>query len=99
MVARGDDVDPPPHQEVALSDGAGEVVEIGAEVTRLRVGDRAMTTCFPDWADRPSAADALHHISGALLDGVLCGRFVAPWDGLVRASAGVDCRKVVIEIA
>ncbi|MET0373179.1 MAG: NAD(P)-dependent alcohol dehydrogenase [Rhizorhabdus sp.] len=42
---------------VPMSDGAGEVVEVGAYVTAFRVGDRVIGTFFPDWLDgAPSAA-------------------------------------------
>ncbi|MCQ8240132.1 zinc-dependent alcohol dehydrogenase family protein [Rhizosaccharibacter radicis] len=90
MVVRGVYFDPAPHPVIAVSDGAGEVVEVGAAVTRFRVGDRVMTTYFPDWADGPATAAALHDTYGAQLDGVLCERFVAPETGLVRSPEGLD---------
>jgi NADPH:quinone reductase-like Zn-dependent oxidoreductase len=34
---------------IALSDGTGEVIEVGAAVTRFRVGDRVAGTFFQDW--------------------------------------------------
>ena len=88
MMVRGIYFDPAPHPVVAVSDGAGEVVEVGAAVTRFGIGDRVMTTYFPDWADGPATAAVLHDTYGAQLDGVLCERFVAPETGLVRAPAG-----------
>ena len=33
------------------SDAAGEVVETGSAVTRLKVGDRVATSFFPDWIE------------------------------------------------
>src|SRR4051794_26982405 len=36
---------------VALSDGAGIVLEVGDEVSAFRPGDSVTTTYFPAWAD------------------------------------------------
>lgn len=41
------------HNTVPLSDGAGEVVERGAGVTRFVVGDRVAGTFFRGWIDGP----------------------------------------------
>ena len=38
---------------IALSDGAGEVVETGTDVTRFKKGDRVMGAFFRDWVDGP----------------------------------------------
>lgn len=39
---------------IPLSDGAGEVVEVGSEVTRFKQGDRVASTFFLGWVDGPS---------------------------------------------
>src|SRR2546423_14854220 len=38
-----------PSGRIPLSDGAGEVVAVGAGVTRFRIGDRVANSFFPDW--------------------------------------------------
>src|ERR1700680_4695800 len=40
---------PVPPGRVPLSDAAGEVVAVGAGVTRFKVGDRVMNSFFPNW--------------------------------------------------
>jgi len=56
---------------VALSDGAGEVVSVGAAVTRFRVGDRVAGTFFRDWADGRPPARPLVALGAPPADGVL----------------------------
>ena len=36
---------------VPVSDGAGEVIEIGSGVKRLAIGDRVAAAFFPTWLD------------------------------------------------
>src|SRR5689334_22518535 len=55
---------------IPLSDGAGDVVAVGAEVTRFAVGDRVASTYFPKWIDgriTPAQIDQ----PGATLPGML----------------------------
>ncbi len=56
---------------VPLSDGAGEVVETGAGVTRLQVGDRVAGNFFQTWVDGPFEADKGGSALGGAIDGVL----------------------------
>jgi NADPH:quinone reductase-like Zn-dependent oxidoreductase len=42
---------------VPLSDGAGQVVEIGTGVSRVKVGDRVAGCFFQRWIGGPPAAD------------------------------------------
>ncbi|MGW1988925.1 zinc-dependent alcohol dehydrogenase family protein [Embleya sp. NPDC001921] len=50
--------------------GVGEVVAIGAGVTRARVGDRVAATVFPDWIDGPFAPAYAAQL-GSSRDGML----------------------------
>ena len=38
---------PPPPERIPLQDGAGEVLSVGAGVTRVKPGDRVMATHYP----------------------------------------------------
>ncbi|MFD8421549.1 NAD(P)-dependent alcohol dehydrogenase [Streptomyces sp. NPDC059466] len=55
---------------IPVSDGAGEVVAVGGEVTRFAVGDRVAGTYFPKWLDGRITLDLLDQ-PGATLDGML----------------------------
>jgi NADPH:quinone reductase-like Zn-dependent oxidoreductase len=67
------------------SDGAGEVVEVGADVSRVRVGDQVVTTVFQRWlAGDTMPDDARDSSLGGALDGVLADRVVLHEDGLVH---------------
>jgi NADPH:quinone reductase-like Zn-dependent oxidoreductase len=67
---------------VPLSDGAGEVVEVGAGVERFAPGDRVAATFFQGWVDGPRS-DALPPALGAPLDGVLAEYLVLDESGWV----------------
>jgi hypothetical protein len=56
---------------VPLSDGAGEVVEIGTGVTRVRVGDRVAGCFFQRWIGGPPTADTHSSALGGSIDGML----------------------------
>ena len=77
MAARGDypGIDGTPR--IALSDGAGEVVAVGARVTRFKPGDRVINTYFPNWIDGEIALWKIAESPGATFDGVLAEQFVA----------------------
>src|ERR1700737_2790463 len=49
MIINGQFPMPVPPGRVPLSDGAGEVVAVGAGVTRFKVGDRVINSFFPNW--------------------------------------------------
>lgn len=65
-------------ERVPLSDGAGEVVEVGDRVSDLTVGARVATAFYPDWRSGPITAEARSHSPGATSDGVLAEHVVVP---------------------
>ncbi len=67
---------------VALSDGAGEVVAVGAGVTRFKVGDRVAGTFFRNYIDGPPVA--IGPALGSPADGVLAEFVVFNQNDAVR---------------
>jgi NADPH:quinone reductase-like Zn-dependent oxidoreductase len=63
---------------VPASDGAGEVVEIGAAVTRHKVGDRVAASFFPNWQDGAMSERAHAGALGGGADGMLAEEVVLP---------------------
>ena len=56
---------------VPLSDGAGEVVAVGENVTQWKVGDRVCPTFFQNWTDGAIEFSKVKTALGGDLDGVL----------------------------
>jgi NADPH:quinone reductase-like Zn-dependent oxidoreductase len=56
---------------IPLSDAAGEIVELGPDVTRFAVGDRVAPVVVQDWFTGPLPADAMRRALGVGVDGVL----------------------------
>ena len=90
QIARGGYPGTPPHPVVPLSDGVGEVVEVGSSVTRLSIGDRVITTFWPEWIDGPITPPKLAVSYGAQIDGTLARELVAHEAGLARAPSTVS---------
>lgn len=69
---------------IPVSDGVGEVVEVGKGVTRAKVGDRVCPTYFQNWiAGEPSVA-AFSSALGGPLDGVMAEYVCLSEEGIVR---------------
>ncbi len=69
---------------IPFSDAAGEVVEIGAAVSKWKVGDRVCSTVIPGWIDGEPTTEAARTAIGA-------GR----GDGVLREFAAFDQEAVV----
>lgn len=63
-------------QLIPGSEAAGQVVEVGAGVTRFQPGDRVMPLFFPDWLDGFPEGSRAGRSLGGNIDGVLAGEFV-----------------------
>jgi NADPH:quinone reductase-like Zn-dependent oxidoreductase len=72
---------------VPLSDGAGEVVEVGAGVTRVKVGDRVAGCFFQRWIGGPMPAETHTSALGGGIDGMLAEYAVLEEDGVVKPPA------------
>ncbi len=70
---------------VPLSDGAGEVLEVGAGVTGFAPGDRVVTSVVQRWVDGDLTAEGKASALGGALDGVLAERVVLNQEGCVAA--------------
>ena len=69
---------------IPLSDGAGEVVEIGSGVSRVKVGDRVAGNFFQRWTGGEPSADAHKSALGGGIDGMLAEYVVLEEDGVVK---------------
>jgi NADPH:quinone reductase-like Zn-dependent oxidoreductase len=70
---------------VPISDGAGEVVAVGAGVKEFAPGDRVVTSFFQSWDDGELTAEGKASALGGSIDGVLAERVVLSARGLVAA--------------
>lgn len=78
---------------VPLSDGAGEVIAVGAGVSRWQVGDHVIGTFFRDWVS--GRFDMRYHQAalGGSVDGVLRRTAIFPEHALVRMPRHYDFRQ------
>lgn len=72
---------------IPCSDGAGEVVEVGPGVTRVKVGDRVAGIFFQRWLAGEITAAYFASALGGAIDGMLADLVVLHEDGLVHFPA------------
>jgi hypothetical protein len=75
---------------IPVSDGAGEVIETGAGVTRFAKGDRVLASYFQGWVDGPLTYPAMGTSLGGGIDGVLAEYVALPEQGVVKIPAGLS---------
>ncbi|QSQ18927.1 NAD(P)-dependent alcohol dehydrogenase [Pyxidicoccus parkwayensis] len=73
-----------PPNLIPASDGAGEVVAVGAGVTRVKPGDRVAPTFFQTWTDGPRTPEKVANALGGSVDGVLAEYVTVDAEGLVH---------------
>ncbi|MFN7138334.1 MAG: alcohol dehydrogenase catalytic domain-containing protein, partial [Limisphaerales bacterium] len=83
MIASGQYGGPLPLPRIPLSDGAGEIVEVGSGVTAWKVGDRVAGTFFQDWKTGPIRAEAFGSALGGTASGMLAEYVALSADGVV----------------
>lgn len=72
---------------VPLSDGAGEVIEVGSEVSRFAPGDRVTPCFFQSWSAGAPKAERTAGVLGGPLDGTAREVCVFEEEGLVHTPA------------
>lgn len=93
MVVLGQRVNPTtvrPELLIPLSDGAGDVVEIGAEVTNVKVGDRVAATFYAGWEAGPPTLAKISDRRGSTFDGMLRELVAIPEDQLIKIPASLS---------
>jgi NADPH:quinone reductase-like Zn-dependent oxidoreductase len=86
-IVRGTYRQPVRENIVPLSDGAGEVIEVGEGVRRVKVGDKVAGNFFQRWVAGEPPHDAQAGALGGGCDGMLAEYVVLEEDGAVRIPA------------
>lgn len=81
---------PAPDGLVPLSDGAGEVVEVGAGVTEFAAGDAVVSTFHPNWRDGHIERAELNNTPGGPADGYACEFATRPISHFTHAPRGLS---------
>jgi NADPH:quinone reductase-like Zn-dependent oxidoreductase len=90
MLARGTYLVSSDKPVIPCSDGAGEVIAVGSEVTRFRPGDRAAGAFFPGWIEgAPTPAKTARSLGGNV-DGMLAEEVILPEEALVAIPPHLD---------
>ena len=76
-----------PPNLVPLSDGAGEVVELGQDVTRVAIGDRVAGLFMQNWLGGDMEPYHVDSSRGGSIDGVLAEYVLFDQDGVVHLPA------------
>jgi NADPH:quinone reductase-like Zn-dependent oxidoreductase len=79
---------PTPDGRIPMSDGAGEVTAVGVGVTALTVGDRVLSTFFPNWPAGGPTAARLTGVPGDHVDGFASEYVALPASAVTRLPAG-----------
>ena len=81
-IAAGWFLEDKPPELIPLSEGVGDVVAVGAGVSRIRVGDRVVSAHFARWVDGPWRSTNYAYDVGNTVDGWLAEHINLPAAGL-----------------
>lgn len=73
---------------IPMSDGAGDVVAIGEGVSRFQVGDKVLSTFFPDWHYGGPQSAGFFSVPGDGIDGFAAELVAMPADAFTRMPDG-----------
>ncbi len=90
MIARGGYAGRAKYPLIPLSDGAGEVLEAGPGVSRVKPGDRVAGTFFQRWIAGPVRPDIQDAALGGTADGMLTDHALLEGEGVVPIPDGLS---------
>ena len=91
LVIKGIDGWKPPAPRVPVSDGVGEVVAVGENVTRVKTGDRVAGIFLPRWLDGELTPEKfVLPLGGAAADGVLAEYVVFDENAVVQIPSNLS---------
>ena len=73
---------------IPLSDGAGEVLAVGGEVSEFGGGDRVMSSFFPEWVDGSPTERNMAIVSGETVDGFAAEQSLVNASSLTKMPVG-----------
>lgn len=78
----------PAEVRIPMADGAGEVIAVGRAVTEFAVGDRVVSTFFPNWQDGEPAEEGFSGTPGDGIDGFACEQVTKSVQSFTHAPKG-----------
>lgn len=78
----------PKERRIPMSDGAGEVIALGVDVTEFAVGDHVVSTFFPDWLDGEPMVEGFGRVPGDGIDGYAREQVTTAATAFTRAPRG-----------
>lgn len=78
----------PAAPRIPMSDGAGEVIAVGEEVTEFAVGDQVVSTFFPGWLDGEPPVGSFATVPGDGIDGFAREQVTMPATAFTHAPKG-----------
>lgn len=75
---------------IPCSDGAGDVIAVGAMVSRVKPGDRVAASFFPHWLEDAPDQDKFRSALGGDIDGMLAEQVTLHEDTLVQVPDALD---------
>src|ERR1700675_969794 len=79
---------PIPDGRIPMSDGGGDGLAVGEDITEFKVGDKVVSTFFPDWFDGAPMDTGFVSVPGDGADGYAREMVVAPTAAFTHAPKG-----------